>query len=221
MKLIGDIIRQDVLLAWRQGNIMLVVSFLFIAVTLVPFGLGPELNLLRRIAPGLLWVILVLAILLSLDRLFQSDVEDGHFDQLILSAMPLEVIVMAKIAGHYIAIIIPLVLALPLAGILLNIAPSAIPLLMAAVLTAGPALCALGAIGAALSVSLQRSGLLTALLVMPLFVPVLIFGASLTQQALSVQTLNGQALAVLGLISVASFCAAPLAVSAALRVSLR
>jgi heme exporter protein B len=215
------VIKQDIVLAWRQGNVTLVLAFLMIAVTLVPFGIGPELDLLRRLAPGLMWIILVLAVLLSLDRLFQSDVEDGHFDQLLLATISLEGLAMAKILAHFCAIILPLALALPIAGALLNIAPSALPILVLAVLAAGPALCALGAVGAALAVSVQRAGLLTALVVMPLFVPVLIFGASVTHQALADMTVNGLALLALFLISVAAFLLSPLAVAAALRVLLR
>ncbi len=218
MRAFYRVLYSDVLLAWRQGSISLVVAFLFIALTLVPFGVGPELALLKRLGPGLLWVVIVLALLLSLDRLFQSDAEDGGFDQLMLSAQPLEILVLAKLIAHYISLIIPLSLVLPLAGFLVNIDIKALWPLILSVLVAGPALCALGAIGSALSVSVRRAGLLTALIVMPLYVPVLLFGANATQTALLGNgTIAFDAIAILAAMSVAAILLAPVAISAALR----
>ena len=112
--------RQHVLLAWRSGHTTLIVSFLFIAVLLMPFGLGPELALLRKLAPGLLWVVLLMSLLLSLDRMFQADFEDGTMDQLVLLPISLEMVVLAKSLGHFIALFIPLLVAVPVAGLLLK-----------------------------------------------------------------------------------------------------
>ena len=207
-------------LAWRGGHTMLAVAFLFIAITLLPFGLGPELKLLRALAPGLLWVVLVMTVLITLDRLFQEDFEDGTLDQLIAAPLPLELVVLAKLAGHYIGIIIPLLAAMPVAGLLLNIAPAHLPLLMAALVLGTPALVLLGGIGASLAVSVRRGGLLTVLLSLPFYVPVMIFGASASAAALDGAS-DPARLAILALLSAASLLLAPLAIAAALRVSLR
>mgnify|MGYP000034511497 CR=1 FL=1 len=215
MRAYWAIFSQDIIMAWRLGNTSLAVAFLFIAVTLLPFGVGPELALLKRIAPGLLWVILILTMLLSLDRLFQSDLEDGSFDQLLLLNHAFEVIILTKILAHYFAIIIPVAIFLPIAGLMLNIDASALPGLALSILLAGPALSALGAIGAALSASVQRSGLLTALIVMPLYVPILIFGASVIGEPSS--GLNWSSLGVLAAISLATMMLSPFAVAASLR----
>ena len=108
-------------LAWRGGQTVLAVSFLFIAVTLLPFGLGPELKLLRALAPGLLWVVLAISLLTTLDRLFQADFEDGTLDRLRLLPLPFEAALLAKLSGHFLALVLPLILSVPLAGLLLNI----------------------------------------------------------------------------------------------------
>lgn len=214
-------------LAWRSGHVGLALAFMFIAVTLMPFGLGPELKLLRALAPGLLWVVLVIALMTSLDRLFQADFEDGHLDQLMLAPLPLELVVLAKLAGHYLAMVVPLLLAVPLAGFLLNIAPARLPSLLAAMALGSPALVLLGGIGAALSVSVKRSGLLAILLSLPFYVPVLIFGTAASSAALQGATLGGEAMSAqigvrlmaLALISAAALCFAPLAIAAALRAA--
>jgi heme exporter protein B len=215
MRVYWTIFSQDIIMAWRLGNISLAVAFLFIAVTLLPFGVGPELALLKRLAPGLLWVILILTMLLSLDRLFQSDLEDGSFDQLLLLEHSFELVILTKIFAHYVAILVPVAIFLPIAGLMLNIDASTLPGLALSVLLAGPALSALGAIGAALSASVQRSGLLTALIVMPLYVPILIFGASVIGEASA--GINWPALGILAAISLATAMLSPFAVAASLR----
>ncbi len=222
MALFLALCHQHILLAWRGGHTTLIVSFLFIAIILMPFGLGPELSLLRQLAPGLLWVVLLMSVLLSLDRMFQADFEDGSMDQMALMALSLEMMVIAKSLGHFIALFLPLLTAIPLAGLLLNIDAAALPALMLSMFAGAPALTLLGAIGAALALSIRRSAMLTVLLVMPLYVPVLIFGASSSASALS----NGGAvdmasIAILALMSLAALFLAPLAAAAALRVALR
>ena len=212
------LVGQHMRLAWRGGHAGLALAFMFIAVTLMPFGLGPELKLLRALAPGLLWVVLVMALMTSLDRLFQADFEDGHLDQLMLAPLALEWAALAKLTGHYMALVVPLLLAVPLAGFLLNIDAAQVPGLLAAMLVGSPALVLLGGIGAALAVSVRRGSLLTILLSLPFYVPVLIFGT-----AASTAALEGDAvalrLAILALISAAALCFAPLAIAAALRAA--
>jgi heme exporter protein B len=210
------------LLAWRSGHTTLIVSFLFIAITLMPFGLGPELALLRKLAPGLLWVVMLMSLLLSLDRMFQADFEDGTFDQLALLPMPMELIVLAKSLGHFLALFVPLLICVPVAGLLLNIDASSLPVLMLTMLMGAPALTLLGAIGAALALSIRRSAMLTVLLVMPLYVPVLIFGATGSSRAISSGgEIELATLGILALMSLAALFMAPLAAAAALRVALR
>ena len=213
---------QHMLLAWRSGHTTLIVSFLFIAITLMPFGLGPELALLRKLAPGLLWVVMLMSLLLSLDRMFQADFEDGTFDQLALLPMPMELIVLAKSLGHFLALFVPLLICVPVAGLLLNIDASSLPVLMLTMLMGAPALTLLGAIGAALALSIRRSAMLTVLLVMPLYVPVLIFGATGSSRAISSGgEIELATLGILALMSLAALFMAPLAAAAALRVALR
>lgn len=215
MSVFWAICTQHMRLAWRNGHSGLAVSFLFIAVTLLPFGIGPELKMLRALAPGLLWVVLVIALMTSLDRLFQADFEDGHLDQLMLSPLALELVVLAKLLGHYLAMVVPLLLSVPLAGLLLNSAPESLPRVWLAMLVGSPALVLLGGIGAALAVSVRRGGLLAILLSLPFYVPVMIFGTAASGRE------PGVLLAILGLLSLAALCTAPLAIAAALRTAQR
>ena len=162
------LMRQDIALAWRQNSAGLSISFFMIAVALIPFGLGPDLKLLRDIAPGLVWVALLLAVLLSLESIFQADLEDGSFDQYLLSDTPLEILMLAKGLAHWLGVVLPLVLAAPLAGLLLNIdTPSLLPACLL-LLAGSPAMSFLGMMGSALAAGVSRSGLLAALTVMPL-----------------------------------------------------
>jgi heme exporter protein B len=218
MRAFLPIMSQHMRLAWRSGHSGLAVAFMFIAVMLMPFGLGPELKLLRALAPGLLWVVLVMALMTSLERLFQADFEDGHLDQLMLAPHALEISVMAKLAGHYLALVVPLLLAVPLAGFLLNIAPARVPGLLLAMALGSPALILLGGMGAALAVSVKRGGLLAILLSLPFYVPVLIFGTAASVAALD-GTLAITRLAVLALLSAAALCVAPLVIATALRAA--
>jgi heme exporter protein B len=213
---------RELRLVLRGGHLLPVLAFVFICVMLMPFGLGPELSLLQRLAPGLLWVIMLMAVLLSLDRMFQADFEDGGLDQLLLLPIALEGAVIAKICAHFVGILLPVLAAIPLAGLLLNIHPDAVLPMLATLLAGAPALGMLGAIGAALAVGVRRAGLLTVLIVTPLYVPVLVFGAGGLARALAAPgMLDVGALGVLGLISMASLFLAPPAIAAALRAGLR
>jgi heme exporter protein B len=217
------LIRQDIALAWRQNSVGLSISFFMIAVALIPFGLGPDLKLLRDIAPGLVWVALLLAVLLSLESIFQADLEDGSFDQYLLSDTPLEILMLAKGLAHWVGVVLPLVLTAPLAGLLLNIdTPSLLPVCL--ILLAGsPAMSFLGMMGSALAAGVSRSGLLAALMVMPLYVPVLIFGSSALSQILKGAATGDWINAVFLLLSIggAALFFGPLVAAAGLRAFLK
>lgn len=220
MRAFSAICATHIRLAWRGGHSGLALAFLFIAITLLPFGLGPELKLLRALAPGLLWVVLVMTVLVTLDRLFQEDFEDGTLDRYIGLALPLEMVVLAKLLGHYVAVILPLLVFVPVAGLLLNIAPAHVPGLMLALVAGTPALVLLGGIGASLAVSVKRGGLLSVLLSLPFYVPVMIFGAGATQAALG-GGIDATRLAIVALLSLAGLLLAPPAIAAALRSAIR
>jgi heme exporter protein B len=217
------LIRQDIALAWRQNSVGLSISFFMIAVALIPFGLGPDLKLLRDIAPGLVWVALLLAVLLSLESIFQADLEDGSFDQYLLSDTPLEILMLAKGLAHWVGVVLPLVLTAPLAGLLLNIdTPSLLPVCL--ILLAGsPAMSFLGMMGSALAAGVSRSGLLAALMVMPLYVPVLIFGSSALSQIIKGAATGDWINAVFLLLSIggAALFFGPLVAAAGLRAFLK
>ncbi|WP_304617314.1 heme exporter protein CcmB [Paracoccus sp. (in: a-proteobacteria)] len=215
------LLTRDLRLAVRAGGgFGLGVAFFLILSALVPFGVGPDRAALAPVAPGILWVGALLACLLSLDRIFALDHEDGSLDLLATAPMPLEGAVAVKALAHWITTGLPLVLAAPLFGVLLQLPPVAMPWLVLSLLIGTPALSMLGAFGAALTVGLRRGGLLLSLLVLPLYIPTLIFGAEITRRgaegAAIVTPLVFQAgitLAVLALI--------PFAAAAALRVNLR
>lgn len=219
MNLFMTLCAAHIKLSWRGGQTVLAVSFLFIAVTLLPFGLGPELKLLRALAPGLLWVVLAISLLTTLDKLFQADFEDGTIDRLRLLPLAFEAALLAKLSGHFLALVLPLILSVPLAGLLLNIDGAYLPLLLVAMLCGAPALVMLGGIGAGLAVSVRRGGLLTVLIAMPFYVPVLIFGAAASQAALSDGASIWPYLGILAALSAATILLAPFAIAAALRAA--
>jgi heme exporter protein B len=157
--------------------------FFLTMVTLVPFALGPDLNLLARIGPAILWLAAVLATLIGLDRLFQADEEDGSLDLLRAAPLPLELLVVAKVVAHWLTTGLPLVLATPLFGLLVALSPEAMGSTAATLLVGTPALTFVGAIGAALTASIRRGGLILAVLVLPLMIPTLIFGVSAANAA--------------------------------------
>ena len=214
------IIGRDLRIAVRQGSAtMLVVVFFVITVTLFPLGVGPEPNILARIAPGVIWVAALLAALLSLDRLFQADLEDGSLEQMALAGPPLEIAVLAKVAAHWLTTGVPLIVAAPVLAVLLNMDGRGFLALLAAMALGTPVLSLIGAIGAALTVNIRRGGVLLSLLVLPLYVPVLIFGVGAIDAA--VFGLGGQAnLLLLGALLLAAVTLCPLASAAALRLAL-
>ncbi|HEX6441810.1 MAG TPA: heme exporter protein CcmB, partial [Stellaceae bacterium] len=171
------LIRHDLRLAARQGgDIGLVLGFFVLAVILFPFGIGPEPELLRRVAAGIVWVAALLAAVLSLDRLFAADYADGGLDLIALSAMPLEMAVLAKGTAHWLTTGLPLVLVSPLLALFLDLDSTALPSLMLGLLLGTPAMSLIGAIAAALSLGARRPGVLMTLLVLPLYLPPLILG---------------------------------------------
>lgn len=212
---------RDLRLAIRAGGgFGLGLAFFLIVVVLVPFGVGPEAAVLARIAPGILWVAALLAALLSLDRLFALDHEDGSLALLATAPLPLEGAALAKAAAHWITTGLPLTLAAPALGFLLNLAPAASPWLLLSLALGTPALSVIGAFGAALTVGLKRGGLLMSLIVLPLYVPTLIFGAEAVRRGgdgLSAVT----PLLFLAGITAGTIALLPFATAAALRVNLR
>ena len=173
------VVTRDLKLAARIGGSGgLGLVFFLMLVTLVPFALGPDLNLLARIGPAILWLAAVLATLIGLDRLFQADEEDGSLDLLYAAPAPLELIVLAKAITHWLTTGLPLALAAPLFGLLVALTPTAMLAMTATLLVGTPALTFVGAVGAALTASIRRGGLILAVLVVPLMIPTLIFGVS-------------------------------------------
>ena len=222
MNAVLALLARDVRLAWREGGaIGVALGFYLVVVAITPFGLGPDLNLLARIAPGMLWVALLLAALLSADRIFHNDYEDGTLDVLADGPLPLPLLAAVKSLAHWITTGVPLALLAPVLGLLLNLPLDAMPLLVLAMLAGTPAVSFVAGIGASLTLGLRRSGLLLALLVLPLYVPVLIFGVSTVSAAVVGPGSPWPPFLMLCALSLASIVLAPLAAAAALRTALR
>jgi heme exporter protein B len=217
-----SLLKRDIALAVRVGGGGgMAVLFFLIVVTVVPLGVGPNLNLLATIATGILWVALLLSALLTLDRLFQADYEDGTLDLLTMGTLPLELVAAAKAIAHWLTTGLPLVVASPLLGLLLNLNERDFPPLVLAMLVGTPALSFMGSIGAALTVSIRRGGLLASLLVLPFYIPVLIFGVVAAGGAAAMPGAGHQGLLLLGAVALASLVVGPVAAAAALRANLR
>lgn len=213
-----SLLRRDVRLAWRDGGALgTALGFFLVVIAMLPLGLGPDLKLLARIAPGVLWIGLLLAALLSLGRMFEADHEDGSLDALCLAPLPLELAVVAKSLAHWLTTCVPLAIAAPVIGLLLNLELAAVPALVATLLAGTPAVSLIGAVGAALTLGARRVGLLVALLVLPLYVPTLIFGISAIGAIVTPPGSFWSPFAILLAISLASLVLAPLAAAAALR----
>jgi len=212
---------RDLRLAVRTGGgFGLALAFFLIVVVLIPFGVGPEREVLARIAPGVLWVGALLACLLSLDRLFATDFEDGSLELLATAPLPLEMLVLTKALAHWLTTGLPLTIAAPAFAVLLNLPGGAYGALILSLAIGTPALSIIGAFGAALTVGLKRGGLLLSLLVLPLYVPTLIFGAEAVRRAADGQGAT-TAMMLLGLITLGAIAVLPFAGAAALRVNLR
>ena len=212
-----SLVRRDVLLALRQGGgAGTAIGFFLTVVVLLPLGLGPDLALLQRIAPGALWIALLLSVLLSAERIFQADYEDGSLELFTLGPPALELVVAAKAVAHWLTAGLPLALAAPLLGVLLNIAPGLVLPLALSMVTGSLALSLLASLGAAVTVGLRRGGLLISLIVLPLYVPVMVFGVAAGS--------GGETLPpfmILAAIVLSSVVVVPLAAAAALRAHMR
>jgi heme exporter protein B len=209
---------RDVRLAVRIGGGAIVgVLFFLIVVTLVPLAIGPDLALLARIGPAILWLGALLASLLTLDYLFAADQADGSLDVMLTGRAPLELAVLAKAAAHWLTTGLPLVVAAPVLGLMLNIDAAAMGAVALTLLVGTPALTLIGAVGAALSVALRRGGLLLPVLVLPLTIPVLIFGVAAANTAIVGPVPFGTPFTILCALSLVSLAVGPFAAAAALR----
>ncbi|RVV98638.1 heme exporter protein CcmB [Mesobaculum littorinae] len=212
---------RDLRLAVRSGGgFGLSLAFFLIVTVLIPFGVGPEPGVLARIAPGALWIGALLAVLLSLDRIFALDREDGTLDLLATAPIPLEAVAATKALAHWLTTGLPLALVAPGLGVLLNLAPAATGWLIGSLLLGTPALSVIGAFGAALTVGLKRGGLLMSLLVLPLYVPTLIFGALAVGRG-GAGADAATPLMMLAGVSLGTVAVLPFATAAALRINLR
>ncbi|MQX38481.1 heme exporter protein CcmB [Roseospira navarrensis] len=211
------VLRRDLRLALRQGaDSLMVVAFFVITVALFPFGVGPEPVVLERISAGVVWVTALLAAMLSLDRLFQTDYEDGSLDLLTLTPTPAMAIVIGKVAAHWLTTGLPLIVASPVLALLLHMRPEGYGVLVAAMALGTPTLSLIGAVGAALVLGARRGGVLLSLLVLPLYIPVLVFGVSAVDAAVMGLGFTAQ-LMILGAMLLGGLVLCPWAASAALR----
>lgn len=217
---VGGIVKRDLLLAMRRrSDAAMSVFFLVIVASLFPLGVGPEPAVLRTIGPGVLWVAALLACLLSLSRVFTADYQDGALEQMVLVPQPLAVLVAGKVFAHWVISGLPVVLLSPLLGLQFGLSGEPLGVLVLSLLLGTPTLSMIGAIGAALVLGVRGSGLLVALLVLPLYVPVLIFGAGAVTSSMA--GIGGEAnLSLLGACFVLSLFLAPLATAAAVRIAL-
>jgi heme exporter protein B len=220
MSAFGQLVRRDLALAWREGGtIGVALGFYLVVVTLLPLAIGPDLNLLARIAPGVLWLALLLAALLSLGRMFEADLEDGSLEVLATGPLPLEAVAAGKSLAHWLATGVPLTVLAPLLGLLLNLELEAYGVLVASMLTGTPAISFLGAVGAALTLKARRGGLLMGLLMLPLFVPTLVFGISAIGAAADAAA--WPSFLILAAVSLGALVLGPIAAAAALRFQLQ
>ena len=213
------LMKRDLLLAFRhRGELANPLLFFFMIVTLFPLGVSPEVVLLRKIAPGVIWIAALLAALFSLESLFRSDFEDGALEQMLMSPQPLSVLVLAKVLAHWLVSGLPMLLLAPLLGLLLAMPEPAILALELTLAIGTPLLSLIGAIGVALTVGLRRGGVLLTLLIMPLYIPVLIFATNAVTAAAAGMPIAGQIYFLASLL-VLALTLAPLAIAAALRIS--
>jgi len=215
-----ELVKRDLALAFRQGmDSLMVVAFFVIAVVLFPFGVGPEVNTLAKIAAGTIWVAALLSSMLSLERLFQTDYDDGSLELLALAPVALEVTVLAKVVAHWLTTGLPLIITAPLLAVLMQLPEDGFLTLMGALLLGTPTLSLIGAVGAALILGSRRGGVLLSLLVLPLYIPILIFGVSAVDAAIFDQAVRPHML-FLGALLVGSLALTPWAAAAGLRQAL-
>ena len=214
------VVARDLRIAARRRSDVLTTFFFFvIVVSLFPLGVGPAPDTLREIAPGVVWVAALLAAMLSLARMFGADYADGTLEQLVLTPQPLTLLVLSKVLAHWLTTGLPLVLMAPLMGLQFDLPGDALVTMMVSLLIGTPALSLVGAVGAALTLGLRGGGALTAVLVLPLYVPVLVFGAGAVTASATGMGVAGH-LSLLGAMSLAALVFAPWATAMALRISL-
>lgn len=214
------VLRRDLQVSFRQRQDLLnPLLFFVIVVTLFPLGVSPEVSFLQMAGAGVLWVAALLATLLSLDSLFRHDFDDGTLEQLVLQPQPLYMLVLAKVAAHWLVTGLPLILLAPLLGIMVHLDGNSIAILCLTLLVGTPVLSLVGAIGAALTLGLRSGGVLLSLLIIPLYIPVLIFGTGTVAAATDGGSVSGH-LALMGAMLVLAVTLAPLAAAASLRISL-
>ncbi|MEO7782626.1 heme exporter protein CcmB [Nitrosomonas supralitoralis] len=214
------IIKRDLLLAMRrQSDVLTTLFFFIIVVSLFPLSVGPEMNMLRTMAPGVVWVAALLASMLSLGRMFSNDYLDGTLEQMLLSPQSLSLLVLGKSFAHWLVTGVPLVLMAPVLGIQYDLPTDALLVLTSALLLGTPVLSLIGAIGAALTLGLRGGGVLVSLLVLPLYIPVLIFGAGAVEANMAGVEFDAH-LSLIGAFLLVSIVFAPWAAAASLRVSL-
>jgi heme exporter protein B len=214
------VVRRDLRLALRQGgDAALVAGFFVLTVILFPFGVGPEPELLSRIGSGIVWVVALLAALLSLDRLFLADFEDGSLEGLALAPLSLEFVILAKVLAHWLVTGLPLAILAPVLALVLGIHPAGYASLIGGMALGTPSLSLIGAVGAALTIGARRGGVLLSLLVLPLYIPILILGAGAVEGAISGLGARPHLL-LLGAIALAALPLAPLAAAASVRHAL-
>ena len=220
LRLLGAVIARDLRLALRRrADVVAALFFFVIVVSLFPLAVGPDPELLRRLAPGVLWVAALLSTLLTLPRLFADDLRDGSLEQLALAPQALALIVLGKVVAHWLVAGMPLVALAPLLGVEFDLGGEALGMLAASLLIGTPALSGIGAIGAALTLGVRGGGVLLSLLILPLYIPVLIFGAGAVDAALA--GLGAQAqLSLLGALTLIAVFVAPWPTAAALRIAL-
>jgi heme exporter protein B len=221
IRALGAIALREVRLGWSGGGgALLPASFFAGAVMVAPFALGPDPEMLAKIGPGYLWLALALSMLVSLERLFQADLEDGTLDQLAITALPLALVALAKVAGQWLATALPLLAVTPLAALMVRAEAALVPALAAQLALGSVALVLIGSIGAALGVGVRRGGLLVALIALPLYAPPVIFGAAAADLLARGEGFWTQPLLLLASIALGALALAPLAVAASLRLHL-
>ncbi len=215
------LIKRDIMLARRQGGgLGAALGFILSVMVLIPLALGPDQNLLSRLAPGMMWLALLLSVLLTADRMFQQDFEDGSLDVMAMTTMPFELITLAKALAHWLTVSLPLAILTPPLALLLSINVSQLPILFVSMVAGSLALSMLASIGGAVTAGLRRGGLLVSLLILPLYVPVLIFGVAASTSDMGPSS-STPALIVLCSITLMSLIVAPWACAVALKAYLR
>jgi heme exporter protein B len=221
MNVIAAIMKRDARLAIRQGGgLAPALGFILTVLVLTPLALGPDQALLQRLAPGMMWLALLLSVLLTAERIFAQDLEDGSLETLVLTGQPLELVALAKAAAHWLTVSLPLAVVSPVLALMLNVETAGLPILLAAMLLGSLALSMLAAIGSAITAGLRRGGLLISLLVLPLYIPVMIFGISASSSAMSPGGPSSPLL-ILFALSLMATVISPWAAAAALRIYLR